>query len=144
MHSIRQMASKRWIIWAAPLTLTAALAIASVRLPAARIARPVCAAMVLSCLMFVADRVKADEGWPFLAGLGARLAIGSLLSGAFLLLLILAFYPYPIALSTGPVGVPMLVALGQRRSNLALLTPYVVFGWSAFVAVALGLRGPID
>ena len=140
------MASRPWLLWAAPFALTAILAPLLALVPLEVTIRLLCVAVALSAAMLALQRVAvAEEGWAYAASLGARLVVGSLLSGAFALLFLITFYPKPgIANLLWMIGIPILVALGQPRRELATIVPFVVFGWVAFALLGWVLQVPVD
>jgi hypothetical protein len=121
------------------------LAVALARIPPGATARLVGTTLVLAGLMLVTDRATEDRTNWGCAVLGGKLLVGSLLSGAFALLFLVAFYPKPWAGNLAwMLGIPALVAIGQRHRNLVLVVPYTVFGWLGFALLGWVLRVPVD
>lgn len=140
------LASRPWLLWAVPFGLTAALAPILALVPFEATLRLLCTAVALAGLMVVLDGPpKAEKGWYIAARWGASFVIGALLSGAFALLFLITFYPRPgVGNLLWMLGIPILVALGQTRRELAMMVPIVVFGWIGFVVLAWALQIPVD
>lgn len=139
-------ALRPWLIWAIPFGVTAALAPMLGLLPTGLTLK----VLLVGCfcagsLVLIDERRSRRQPRTTSALRVADLAVRSLVGGAFLLLIGIAFYPPPaIGNFAWMVGVPLAIALCQPRRSLGVLVSVVALSWLSCGLIAFMLGVPLD